>query len=56
MLSYDVQVFAQQALFFGAVQPQHGRRRAFAAAQVRAQRHVFEHRHVGNHLDVLEGA
>jgi hypothetical protein len=45
----------EQAALLGAVQPQHApaRRRA---AQVAAQRHVLQHRHLGDHLHVLEGA
>ena len=47
---------AQQAALLGAVEAQHRRRHAVAAAQVRAERDVLEHRHAGDHLHVLEGA
>ena len=29
---------------------------ALGAAQMRAERHVLQHAHVGQHIDVLEGA
>jgi hypothetical protein len=47
---------AEQRALLGAVDAQHGRDGALASAQVRAQRHVLQHRHVGHHLHVLEGA
>jgi hypothetical protein len=46
----------EQAALLGAVQPQHGLQRAAAAAQVAAEGHVLQHRHLGDHLHVLEGA
>ena len=46
----------EQLRLLGAVEPQHARERAGAAAQMRAERDVLEHGHVGHQLDVLEGA
>ena len=48
--------FAKQLLLFGAVGAQHGGQHTLAAPGVGAQGHVFQHRHVGDHLHVLKGA
>ena len=47
--------FGQQFRFVGPVEPQHAGDGAGMAAQMRADRDVFQHAHVGHQLDVLEG-
>ena len=46
----------QQSCLIGAVEPEHAGERAGMAAQMRADRDVLQHGHVGHQLDVLEGA
>ena len=48
--------FRQQFRLVGAVEPEHAGDRAGMAAQMRADRDVLQHGHVGHQLDVLEGA
>ena len=48
--------FRQQFGLIGAVEPEHAGDRAGMAAQMRADRDVFQHGHVRHQLDVLEGA
>ncbi len=47
--------FRQQSGFVGAVEPEHAGDRAGMPAQMRADRDVLQHGHVGHQLDVLEG-
>src|SRR5262245_39070442 len=44
----------EKARFLAAVRTHHARDGAFAPPQVRTQRHVFEHAHIGKNVDVLE--
>ena len=48
--------FREQPCLVGAVEPQHAGDGAGLPTQMRADRHVFQHGHVGYQLDVLEGA
>ena len=47
--------FRQQSRLIGAIEPEHAGDRAGVAAQMRADRDVLQHGHVGHQLDVLEG-
>ena len=48
--------FRQQFRLVGAVEPEHAGDRTGRPAQMRADRDVLQHGHVGHQLDVLEGA
>src|SRR5207244_6119933 len=46
----------QQPCLISAVEPQHAGDGAGSPTQMRADRDILQHRHVGHQLDVLEGA
>ena len=48
--------FGEQLRLVGAVEAEHAGERAGMAAQMRADRDVFQHGHVGHQLHMLEGA